>query len=286
MTEQQQIRVVIEGDEAPRPDRVAKAEREAAHWNAETTRLRAEAHRNRVAAARMQVDAGLQTAAAEAEAARSAYKDSLDRGDFEAAAQVVEKLTEVEVRRRELQHHEQALARTPAVPADPVEAYCANRTEPTQRWLRAHREWVMDPAKNARLTAAHYDAVEEKLVPDTEAYFEFVERAIGLRDGGRRRVEAKYNPADVNTHARGSSVYLTPGEAERAVDGTRCRSRTAPTSSSATSRASSTRCASNAPNAPARATIASASSSRNMAVIATYWQELPCHPFRPVAWLM
>jgi len=198
------MRVIIEGDESPHADRVAEAERQTAHWNAQAARLRAEAHHNHLEAARIRVDAGLRQTAAEADAARAAYRNTLDAGDFEGTAQAVEKLTEVEVRRRELQHHEQALARVPPPPADPFEAYCARRTEPTQKWLREHRDWVTDPQKNARLTSAHYAAVAERLVPDTEAYFEHVERTIGLRDGGRRRVEAKYNVADPNTHVSGS----------------------------------------------------------------------------------
>jgi hypothetical protein len=142
------LRVIIEDDDGgvssqtPRADRqsVADLERKTSQWNAEAARLRAEAHHNHLQAARTQLDAGLRTAAAEAEAARAAYQNTLEAGDFSATAQAVEKLTEVEVRRRELEREQQALARIPAPPSDPVEAYCAGRTEPSQRWVRASRK--------------------------------------------------------------------------------------------------------------------------------------------------
>ena len=210
------IKVVIEGDETPRADRVAEAERQTAHWNAQAARLRAEAHHNRLEAARIQVDAGLRQTAAEADAARAAYRNTLDAGDFEGTAQAVEKLTEVEVRRRELQHHEQALARTPAVPADPVEAYCANRTEPTQRWLREHRDWVTDPRKNAKLTAvltstARSPQSMRKSCPASTTH------CISFATNGGSECEL----ASVRTNARGHPVR---SDHQGIDEGGRCRS--------------------------------------------------------------
>jgi hypothetical protein len=224
------LRVVIDDDEGgatlqsrtPRADRVADLERETGQWRAETARLRQEAHHNRLEAARIQVDAGLRQTTAEAESARAAYQSALDRGEFDRTADAVAKLAEIEVRRREIEREQQALARIPAPPSDPVEAYCAGRTEPTRRWLEQHRDFITDPQKNARLTSAHWAAVAEDLVPDSPEYFEAVERRIGLRDGGRRAVEGKFeiDRSNPNTHARGNSVFLTPGEVRAATDGT------------------------------------------------------------------
>jgi hypothetical protein len=70
----------------------------------------------------------------------------------------------------------EAQAQHYARPSDPVEAYAAGRTEPTANWVRAHREWVIDPQKSQKLTAAHHDAVAEGHEPDSDGYFSHVER--------------------------------------------------------------------------------------------------------------
>jgi hypothetical protein len=122
----------------------------------------------------------------------------------------------------------------PTVPADPVEAACVGRTEPTARWLREHPDWVLDRQKNAKLTAAHFDAEADGVVPDTPEYFARIEKQIGLRGNGSARGSAggalrnsgvhpaDFNPGDVSTHIRdgGREVFLTKGEAKAANDGT------------------------------------------------------------------
>jgi hypothetical protein len=137
-------------------------------------------------------------------------------------------MAEIEARRVRLQEHAEVLQRSPVRrPADPVEGLAATRTEPTARWLREHREWVLDPKKNAKLSAAHFDAVAEGLREDSPEYFAHVERRIGLADTSRGnesedRTAVKYDPADVNTHIRrgGAEVVLTKGEKAAATDGT------------------------------------------------------------------
>jgi HlyD family secretion protein len=67
-----------------------------------------------------------------------------------------------------------------------IEGFINSRTEPTAKWLRQHREWITDPRKNAKLMAAHFDAIAQGIAVDTPEYFEHVETYLGLRgDAGK-----------------------------------------------------------------------------------------------------
>jgi hypothetical protein len=199
----------------------------------------AEAERNRAFAERAylqnqllrtrcdQVAAEIQHTTVAAEAAEVALKNDLEAGDMVAAARRNREISQIEVRRLNLEQTAAQLQATPPLPADPLEAYCAGRTEPTRRWLQEHRDWVTDPKKNVRLTAAHWSAVADELVPDSPAYFEAVEKAIGLRDGGRARGDNgddvhRTSDVTVRKHRRGDpipsgAVRMTKGEYEAAT---------------------------------------------------------------------
>jgi hypothetical protein len=127
----------------------------------------------------------------------------------------------------------------PAQNADPVEAFIQSRTPPSQNWLRQHRDYVADPVKSKRLTAAHYKADAEGIVIDSPQYFDFIEQELGLKqapaadkgkDGGerqqlQRRPAAPTAPVTPSGGGIGGSdgkltVKLTRGEAAAATDGT------------------------------------------------------------------
>jgi hypothetical protein len=230
MNDHGDIRIKIDGDDgADEPTRsVEEINREAERHRAETARLNHATAQHRAEIAHNRIASALSVTETEAAAARLAVKESYDVGDTAAAAEASERLAEIAARKVRLQEHQEALQRAPAVPADPVEAYCQGRTEPTAKWLREHSEWVTDPRKQAKLTGAHYDAVGEGLTPDTPEYFEHVEKRISLQRGGNGNGNGGRRPAipnvvknDPNTHISrgGREVYLTAGEAKAATDG-------------------------------------------------------------------
>lgn len=161
-------------------------------------------------------------------AGQAQHSRSLADGDFDEVAKATARIASAEAQRVLLENQRQAIERMPVSTGDPVEDFCAGRTEPTARWLRANPEWVTDPRKNAKLTGAHHLAIGEGLEPDTPAYFAKVEEVIGLRGnsgnsrGGGSRVSMNVNRNDVSTHIsdNGRQVFLTRGEKERATDGT------------------------------------------------------------------
>jgi hypothetical protein len=166
----------------------------------------------------------------------------LDEAKSEIEAERARRAAEPETRRAEPQQQRQ-------VAPDPIEEFI-NRQSPLSRdWLKAHREFITDQRKNAKLVAAHNDAIAEGLVVESPEYFSHVETFVGLRQAEQRapqqqrqngangngRATAQAAPkrrpavpvAPVNQASGGGSegnggtqVSLTPGEARTATDGT------------------------------------------------------------------
>lgn len=237
--------------------RAVEAEGRAAAATREAEAARKEAQTARVEIVDTQfatVTSGLEAAESEAKAAEQEYTSAFERGDGPAMAAAQRKMARAETRIQRLEESKADLEarkkaapaeerREPARPAsaDPVEAYIAGRTEPTAKWLREHREWISDPRKNAKLTAAHYSAQGEGIAADTPEYFEHVESFLGLRDNGAakkgaddpkpngaktpaaRRQSVPHAPVTASgggVSGGGQEVRLSQGEAKSATDGT------------------------------------------------------------------
>jgi hypothetical protein len=188
---------------------------------------------------------GIENAKTAILAAKSEIKAAMEAGDWAKVADANERLAEAKGDQRfheqmknawEYQQAQQAQApqRQQQV-GDPIENYInqvAQQTPKSADWLRAHRDWITDPRKNAKLTAAHWDAVGEGLTVDTPQYFDHVERTIGMKEtpskanGGsvsaRRQAApvAPVTPSPGGTSGGGTEVRLTKGEAQAATDGT------------------------------------------------------------------
>lgn len=188
------------------------------------------------------ITAGLAAAESDAASAEGEYARAMQDADYTAAARAQRKMAAAEaniarlkeakedIESRKKDPEPDARGRVQDDDADPFENFLKNRTEATASWLRAHKDWVIDPKKNAKLTAAHYDAVGNDLTPDTEAYFEHVETFLGLKKApeaaakpAQRRSSAPVAPVTATaggTSGNGSEVTLTLGEARAATDGT------------------------------------------------------------------
>lgn len=228
------------------------AEERAARWAAQ-----AEAATREVASARSEiadreldtVTTGISAAESEASAAEAAYAKAMEEGNFADAGKAqrrmaraeaqIERLNEakadIEARRAQDRAQDKGGRKEAPIEApqraptqdDPVEAYIAGRTEPTANWLRAHKDFITDPRKNAKLTAAHWNAVGEGLSPDTPEYFEHVETFVGLKQAPkkdtRRKPGAPVAPVTASsggTNGGGHEVRLSKMEATAATDGT------------------------------------------------------------------
>lgn len=67
------------------------------------------------------------------------------------------------------------------VVSDPVEAFASQLSPRSADWVRAHPEFVRDPAKTRKMIAAHELAVADGIAPDSDAYFEAIEQTLKVR---------------------------------------------------------------------------------------------------------
>ncbi len=224
-----------------RRQRVA-AEQEAARARQEVTTARGEVIDSQYGT----VESGLAAAQTEIEAAKREIKSAGESGDYDRQTEAYDRLATARARAERLQEaksdletrkgkapteSEQVRTERPVVHDDPIEAYVANRTPQTADWLRKHPEWVTDQRKNAKLTAAHYDATGEGLSPDTPQYFEHIEKFIGITKTNGKAPETRTRRSTVPAApvnggggsgggTSGIEVRLTAQEARAAEDGT------------------------------------------------------------------
>lgn len=236
--------------------REAEARRAADKAMREAAEARTESHDSQFDA----VTTGLNAAESEASSAEAEYAALMEKGDFVGAAKAQRRMSSAEAKILRFNEAKADLEARKAAPRsedtrgdrprddkgrfvsdDPIEQFISTKTDATAKWLREHRDWVADPKKNAKLTAAHFDAVAEGLTPDTDSYFDHVEKRLGLREEAPKENGNASNGstpppkraaappvAPVNggggAHSSGSgngvTITLSAGEARAAQDGT------------------------------------------------------------------
>lgn len=130
----------------------------------------------------------------------------------------------------ESRQEEQRAAPSQYVSSDPVGASIDNMTHLSQRqreWLKNHRDAFTDPAKNAYLGAAHWDAIHAGHAQDSDAYFQAVELKLGYRQAKASDTQTRKsipmgapvsrdNPTLSGVPSRPSQVVLTKEQREAA----------------------------------------------------------------------
>lgn len=219
-----------ERDEQAGRERTAReaAERAAAQFRTDAERARQEAAAARTESVESQYDtvtSGIEAAKSDAQSAEAEYKHAYEAGDAAAMVAAQRKIAraeakivrldeakaELEVRKTRTTTERAADQQQQTTQADPVEAFISTRTEPTAKWLREHRDWITDPRKNAKLSAAHFDALGEGLSADTAEYFEHVETHLGLRE--KPKPNGRANGANGQDQQRASNGQFRKGSA-------------------------------------------------------------------------
>lgn len=125
------------------------------------------------------IGSALAAAKAEADKALSDYKNALDAGDTSAQAEAMDKLTDAKANLRLLERGKEEIEQRKkeppkvepprrAVTDDPIDGY-GLPTEET-KWLKAHRDYVTDPAKRDDLAYANSRARRMGLEPGHPDY--------------------------------------------------------------------------------------------------------------------
>jgi hypothetical protein len=215
------------GDPAP-AKRATAADTDAAGEMEKTRSVlrEAAAAKNEVLLARReQAAVHLERVDAEMERASQGFQQAWESGDAAQMAASQREIAALEVRRQNTQAVAERLERTQPQLTDPVEAFAAGRSSQAQDWQRSHPEYVINERKNAKLSAAHSDAIAEGITPDTPDYFKHVNGFLGLDEGGGA---GRQRRGSDNTILRvrvtdDPNKQLAPGEVRRVAANTRQR---------------------------------------------------------------
>lgn len=134
------------------------------------------------------------------EAARAAIRSAKAAGDTDAEIDAVEQMTDAKAQISQFELAKKAFETRretrPAAPspqpqptppaASGVEQQIANMPIPetAKSWLRGHQDYLTDPRKNAKLQAAHWDALDDaggQTQMGSAKYIESLEMRLGLR---------------------------------------------------------------------------------------------------------
>jgi hypothetical protein len=115
-------------------------------------------------------------------------------GDFATAAKINREMTANSAKLVQLEGGKVALEKAPKpappVSADPVERLASTLSPRSAAWVRSHPDFVLDPKLNRKMVRADEDARDAGIAPDTDAYFEHVEKTLGLRTTEVQRTDA------------------------------------------------------------------------------------------------
>lgn len=171
---------------------VARASAERAR--AEQAQKALEAEAQATAERQNAVLGSLEGAMAERDSAKSAWETAMAAGDYKKASEEQEKLTKAVYKIADLEGKKGAfpaapkptegrvVAPQPPQPSDPIESYLAQFTPRTQSYMRQRPDLITNKKMNFRALAAHEDAVEKGLRPDTDEYFLFLDDELGYGD--------------------------------------------------------------------------------------------------------
>lgn len=158
------------------------------------------------------------------------YAAALDEGNHEAAAEIMSRMTETENNLRDLHAGKDALEQNkPQIrkvepTRDPVEAMASSMDTPrAAAWIRAHPEYARDQKLTVRLLAAHNLAVTGDVPVNTDEYYDFVEKTLGITHSD------EITPETRQTRQEGRTEPTTEKPMSSAADATQRRTSPAAT---------------------------------------------------------
>ena len=159
---------------------------------------RAEAAARAAHEARGQVDEGnlqlvtsaIDTLKRETDILKANLRAAMASGDYSAAADAQEAMADAKAKLLQLENGRAALqeqAKNPRIhpqqiPAyDPVETLASQLSPRSAAWVRAHPEFARNERLTQKMVAAHNLVTADGVLPDTDEYFETVERILGVQ---------------------------------------------------------------------------------------------------------
>lgn len=195
-------------------ERTARAEAESRANSAEraVSAARGEAHDSNLA----QVSSALTIVEQRGTQLEAQYAEAAADGDWQAAARLQTQMARNENQRAQLEQGKAALESRPATAptvtpqiADPVERLASMLTPRSAAWVRLNPEYARDQKKYAQMVSAHNLVVARDFSPDSDEYFQEVEKILGISPNRQPpRVDTK---AETNTDDPSSAAASATG---------------------------------------------------------------------------
>jgi len=111
---------------------------------------------------------------------------AMQTGDHARQVDIQESISDNKAKLLQLNNGLEAMKAKPKTPpppahSDPVEAFASRLSARSAEWVRAHPEFVRDPAKNRKMIAAHELAMADGIAPDTDEYFSAIEETLRVK---------------------------------------------------------------------------------------------------------
>jgi len=133
------------------------------------------------------VTSAIDTLKRETDILKANLRAAMASGDYSAAADAQEAMADTKAKLLQLENGKAALQeqlRNPVqrvdAPVDAVEALASQLSPRSAAWVRAHPEYARNPRLTQKMIAAHNLVTADGMAPDTDEYFESVERVLGV----------------------------------------------------------------------------------------------------------
>ena len=136
------------------------------------------------------VNSAIDTLKRESDILKANLRAAMASGDYAAAADAQEAMADAKAKLLQLENGRAALqeqAKNPRIhpqqiPAyDPVETLASQLSPRSAAWVRAHPEFARNERLTQKMVAAHNLVTADGVQPDTDEYFETVERILGVQ---------------------------------------------------------------------------------------------------------
>lgn len=147
------------------------------------------------------VNSAIDTLKRESDILKANLRAAMASGDYSAAADAQEAMADTKAKLLQLENGKLALQeqlRNPVQrvepPVDPVEALASQLSPRSAAWVRANPNYARDPRLTQKMIAAHNLVTADGIAPDTDEYFESVERVLGVSAAPSASVAAAEAP--------------------------------------------------------------------------------------------
>ena len=151
------------------------------------------------------VNGAIESVRRDQEILKANLRDSMAIGDYDKAADIQERMSANIENLRKLERGFEEMKQQPRLQPQPqsneltVESLMGRVTPKSAEWLKEHKKHLPDARSIRVMARAHEDAVDYGIVPESDAYFKFVEKRLGIEKDRRSIPEVEEAMSSAST---------------------------------------------------------------------------------------